>query len=245
LLQEAFDQAKKLNEPDMAGLTLGLSINAIHYFADGNGRTARMVYALLQNGYDGSAEAQAFYSQVLEETKGQQIVNPNPAVSSLDQHLRREMYQHVAQEKGYDQAFANQRPTYIFGAYDDDTLVGEESREHLLVAENIDDTGREMLHEALQSGGMEIISLMAAFPPERVGQYIKTSSDGRRTYLEGGRFLPTLTPAEIKQWWTASHQQTVNYVHKIIHFADRPDAANIAGWYRKRNQQIPKPASEQ
>jgi hypothetical protein len=231
LLKMAFEKAQSVEEPEMAGLTLGLSINAIHYFADGNGRTARMIYALLSKGYDGSPEAQEYYSSLLENTKGREIVNPNPAASGIGHKIRSEMTEGVKDKYGYTEAFGKM-PTYIYDGYPD-AFAGEHSPEELAVADDIDAQGRLMLYHTMESGGMSMISLMAAFKPERVKDFVKTSPDGSRTYIKGNEFLPTLSKEEIAHWWNTSERAIAMYVKRLIDVADREDAAEIAAHYNK------------
>ncbi len=49
LLEKSFEQAKTLPEKD-AGLLLYFALQAIHPFVDGNGRTGRLLYLLLEKG---------------------------------------------------------------------------------------------------------------------------------------------------------------------------------------------------
>ena len=232
LLKKAFEKAQNIEEPELAGLTLGLSINAIHYFADGNGRTARMAYALLSKGYDGSPEHQEYYSALLENTKGREVVNPNPASSGIDRKIRAEMTNGIRRRHGYEEALGDNLPTFINDGYPD-AFAGEYSPEELAVADDIDAQGRRMLYYTMESGGMEMISLMATFKPERVKEFIKTSSDGKRTYVDGNEFLPTLTKEEISHWYNTSERAIATYVMKLIDVADRDDASKIAAHYTK------------
>lgn len=62
LLEKTFEQAKKLPEKD-AGLLLYYSVQAIHPFVDGNGRTGRLLYLLLERG----SAKQAVSKQELED----------------------------------------------------------------------------------------------------------------------------------------------------------------------------------
>mgnify|MGYP000209044552 CR=1 FL=1 len=252
LLKMAFEKAQSLDDPEMAGLTLGLSINAIHYFADGNGRTARMAYALLAEGYDGSPEAQERYSSLLENTKGREVVNPNPTISGIDRAIRSEMFSGVMEKRWNGaEAFGGKPPTSVYGGYGD-AFAGEYSPEGLALADDIVDDIvedrqkveehilRRMLYETLESGGMTMISLMATFETERIKEFVKTSSDGSRTFVMGDEFMPTLSRDEIKEWWNNSERAIAAYVKKLIDVADREDAVEIAACY---NGEIARSAS--
>jgi hypothetical protein len=57
IFEYAVDQAKSTNLHD-AGMILGLAINGLHLFTDGNGRTSRIIYTLFANGYNASPEDQ-------------------------------------------------------------------------------------------------------------------------------------------------------------------------------------------
>lgn len=212
-------------------LTLGFSINAIHYFADGNGRTARISYALLSRGYDGSIEDKEYYSALLENTKGREVVNPNPAVSGVDERIRSEMFQSIKEKSGFADAYGDNFPTYVYGGYPN-VMAGEYSPAEIAVNDEIDETGRHMLYQAMESGGMTMISIMATFGPDRVKDYVKTSSDGERTVIDGDRFLPSLTQDEIKQWWINSEWAIASYVKRLINVSERGDIAEIAAHYK-------------
>ena len=231
LLKVAFEKAQSVDDPEIAGLTLGLSINAVHYFADGNGRTARMTFALLQRGYNGSQDDQIYYSSLLENTKGREIVNPNPVISGVDKKIRSEMYQKFQEKSGYKEAFGDRLPTAIINAYPD-AFAGEYSPQELAVSDEIDVQGRNMLYSTMESGGMNMISLMATFEPDRIKDYVRTSPDGSYTFIEGSEFLPTLTQEEIQKWWNTSEQAIASYVQRLINVADRDDVAEIAEHYK-------------
>jgi len=232
LLQMAFEKAQSIDDPEIAGLTLGLSINAIHYFADGNGRTARMAFSLLSMGYDGSEEAQDYYSSLLENIKGREIVNPNPTISKIDKKIRSEMFESSQEQFGYKKAFGDKSPTDIYGGYSG-AFFGEYSTKDLAVSDEITDKERLMLYETMESGGMAIISLAATFGPDRIKDFVQTSPDGSRTFIDGDKFLPTLTQEEIKNWCSNSEKALISYAKRIINIADRDDIAEIAEHYKK------------
>lgn len=233
LLQMAFEKSQAVKDPEVAGLVLGMSINAIHYFEDGNGRTARMAYALLSKGYDGSDESKQYYSALLENTKGRDVVNPNPAVSGIDRVILLEMFHKVKKETGYEEAFKDANfPTYIANAYPD-AFAGEYSPAELAVSKEIDSEGRGMLYEVIENGPLTITSLMASFSPDRIKEFIRTSSDGKRTYVMGSDFLPTLSKEEIIHWWRRTQGAKNGYVKRLINFSEREDAATIVAKYAR------------
>lgn len=231
LLKMAFEKAQLVDDPEIAGLTLGLSVNAIHYFADGNGRTARLAFALLSKGYDGSREAQEYYSSLLENTKGREIVNPNPALSGLDRKIRSEMSGKIQEKSGYKEAFGDKLPTYVYDGYPN-VMAGEYSPQELAVSNEIDAQGRLMLYHTMESGGMEMISLMKTFGPDRIKDFVRSSPDSSRTFVDGNEFLPTLSQEEIQAWWNNSERAIVDYVRCLINIADRDDVAEIARHYK-------------
>lgn len=233
LLEKAFEKSKSIDDPEMAGLTLGLSLNAVHYFADGNGRTARMTYALLSKGYDGSKEDQEYYSSLLENTKGREVVNPNPTISGIGRKIRSEMFVKAKKKYGYGEAFGDEMPTYVHDGYPH-TCAGECSPDDLAVSDEIDTAGRLMLYRTMENGGMTMSSLMATFEPDRVKNFVSTSRDGLRTCVKGNDFLPTLTKEEIIKWWNVSERCIANYVKRLINVADRDDAHEIAAHYNDK-----------
>jgi len=90
-----------------------------------------------------------------------------------------------------------------------------------------------MLYETMESGGMAIISLAATFGPDRIKDFVQTSPDGSRTFIDGDKFLPTLTQEEIKNWCSNSEKALISYAKRIINIADRDDIAEIAEHYKK------------
>ncbi len=238
LLKMAFEKAQSVDDPEIAALTIGLSINAIHYFEDGNGRTARMAYALLSRGYSGSQEDQAYYSSLLENIKGREVVNPNPAVSGVDKKIRFEMFAKMQQKSGFAEAFGDRPPTRVHEGYPN-VMAGEYSPDEIAAGSEIDATGRRMLYDTMESGGMSMISLMKTFGPDRVKDFVRTSPDGARTSVNGNAFLPTLTQEEIQTWWENTQYAIRNYVQRLINIADRDDVAEIAAHYKPQTDEAP------
>ena len=233
LLKMAFDKAQSVDDAETAALTLGLSINAIHYFEDGNGRTARMAYALLARGYNGSQEDQVFYSSLLENTKGREVVNPNPTISGIDDKIRSEMFAQILNKTGFAKAFGDIPPTDIHDGYPN-AMAGEYSPAEIAAGDEIDQAGRLMLYRTMESGGLTMTSLVATFGPDRIKDHVRVSPNGKRSYIDGNTFLPTLTQEEIQKWWNNSERAIAGYVRRLINVADRDDVAGIAAHYKSQ-----------
>lgn len=73
LLKEAFDATKQMDDLESIGFMLGLTINAIHPFNDGNGRTGRLTYMAIAKGYRGFNDNRD-YNAVLQNNLGRQII---------------------------------------------------------------------------------------------------------------------------------------------------------------------------
>lgn len=226
-LESAFTKSQSISDPEIAGLTLGLSINAIHYFEDGNGRIARMAYALLKRGYNGSEEDQNYYSQLLENIKGRKVLDPNPAATMLQERIRTEMLYAGAEFAGYTDQLGDQIPKYITGGYS-----GVQSPRNLMVNSQVSDEGRDHLYDILENHGMTTVSLVYTFGPEQVKDYIKKSPLETHSFIDGDQFIPTLAMKDIYKWRLTSEAAIMNYVTEIINIADRSDVADIVASYR-------------
>lgn len=79
LLKEAFTKAKGSGDIKNTALLISVAVNAIHPFADGNGRTSRLVYRLIGEGYRGSEEEKAKLSKILGE-KGRVGLDIEPTI---------------------------------------------------------------------------------------------------------------------------------------------------------------------
>lgn len=79
LLEEVFFRAKGLDDIKDEAFLISASINAIHPFADGNGRTSRLAYFLIGWGYHGSEEEKSKLSKILGDN-GRDGLDVNPLI---------------------------------------------------------------------------------------------------------------------------------------------------------------------
>lgn len=227
LLKKTFEKAQSIDNPEVAGLTLGMAINAIHYYDDGNGRTGRMLYALLAKGYDGSAESKKYYSDLLGNTSGREVVNPNPETSGLGNTIRDELWQLAYEQNGYD---SKRAPHYVVGGYD--AFAGEESLENLMAKEGMSDSARHRLHFVLHDEKFSPVALCATFTSDEIEPFLK-QRDGH-SFVNGDAFIPRLDEEQIERLFKTSALAKRTYVNRIINFSDRDDADEIVEYYRTK-----------
>lgn len=229
LLEIAFTKAQQVNDPEVAGLTLGFAINAIHPYPDGNGRTARMVYALLSKGYSGSEGDNKFYTDLLENVAGREVVNPNPATHKLDIVIAHDLRKSVAHTTEYDD---NTEPRGIYGGYGG-YLIDDQAPETLLLNADFDisDVARNNLYLSMDDGEFAVTTFIKALGKDRLAPYTITNGNGTPV-INADELLPTLTEKEITSIAVASVQIKGSYVNRLIHFSDRQDAAAIVEQYR-------------
>lgn len=228
LLKMAFDKSQSISDPKTAGLTLGFAINAIHPYDDGNGRTARVIYSLLSRGYSGSIEDKNYYSKILVNTTGQEIVNPNPYSCGLQNEITKELNKNSRKRNGYIKE--NLALDRISGAYRDENdewiQDGSESYEDLAVSEDIGLDDRKRLHLALNDGDFTMVAFYRSFIPERIAKYIVKREDnyGTDSFITGKNFVSSLSSDEINNFFCESVRVKYEYITKVINFSDRPDA---------------------
>ncbi len=77
LLKEVFEQARQCRTLADIAFLLSTSINAVHPFSDGNGRTSRLVFLLVQDGYGATPKEDQKVRRVLGEG-GRREIDTNP-----------------------------------------------------------------------------------------------------------------------------------------------------------------------
>jgi hypothetical protein len=89
----------------------------------------------------------------------------------------------------------------------------------------------------MESGGLTMTSLVATFGPDRIKDHVRVSPNGKRSYIDGNTFLPTLTQEEIQKWWNNSESAIASYVQRLINVADREDIAEISAYYKPQTSE--------
>ncbi len=226
LMRHAYEAAQQAPSPEDAALILGLSINAIHPYEDGNGRTSRFTYMLLEHGYNGTDEDNGIYSSLLENTRGRELVDLDPSRSNLDYWCALLATAKSAEEVGYNGPI----PTFIWGAFGDafageysPAFEGEYSPENIAVNETISNESRKKLYQSITDKAelsalpamLRLIKDKGLDPSDFIEHYpadpdLPRSRD--RTFLKGDELIPLLSERDIDFVYDESFKERRNYV---------------------------------
>ena len=225
LMEEAFKRAQTIKEPKLAGLELAFAVNAIHPYDDGNGRTGRMLYSLLTRGYTGTVDDKDYFTAILENTKGRDVINPDPSLNGVDKILAKRARNEAAREKG----IAESIPTYVLDGYNG-AFANEETPDQLAVADTISDGARQKLHDVLRDSPFEVATIISVLPREQIMPYIKSYDEGKRVALDGDALVASLSEKQINDLHEASRAGKREYVRALINLSEE-DLREIQGMY--------------
>lgn len=221
LMQECFEQAKKMPDLERAATLLGIGINAIHPFQDGNGRTSRFVYSLLAHGYNGSPADQVYYNEILRENKGRKLVDLDPSDPGLSiaySFFVAEM-NGLAEEYSYG---ADDKTPHIYGGYKDPMMaLADRKPEDLLVNEGVSSGARAKLYAlTLEEYFGDAVFFKFLLERGDVKNYITQRQHGDTIDLDA--LVPVLSTADIDKMMHMQNELKIDYVHSIIEaFADQ------------------------
>jgi Fic/DOC family len=196
LMQAAFEVAQNATTPEDAALLLGLCINAIHPYEDGNGRTSRLVYMLLQHGYNGTPSDIALYSSLLKNTGGRQIVDLNPGRVNAEWAYTRQAIELAAKETDYNGPI----PTHVFDSFGD-AMAGEYTPDDLMINSEISNEARDKLYKSIadNSGRFTVPAFIRLIKNKGLNpsDFIKQVESSGNTFLLGREILPILDETDI------------------------------------------------
>lgn len=132
LLRELYQLAQEMDDLKSSALLLGAGINAVHPFTDGNGRTARLVFTLLHDGYDGSPKEHQKLVELLGES-GRKKLDLTPA------SIQREVTE-------------KQKENSMLGYMDNPTLIEYENVRELPFPEDIPSEKKERFIRMIEDG---------------------------------------------------------------------------------------------
>jgi len=147
LLEEVFLAAQGMNDSKKAAVLLGLGINAVHPFPDGNGRTSRVIYTLTSQGFNSrSVDVLNKVSKSGFGAKGgRQAVDINPDNVEIPLLFRDKMMRSFARSKGYK----GKLPNILVGTHDTGVLIFQEPSNTMLT-DSISKSDRGFMHRLFQ-----------------------------------------------------------------------------------------------
>ena len=224
LLKDVLVSAKKLDLQDSA-LLLAAGINAVHPFADGNGRASRLIYTLLAEGYDGSVQAREKIANILGPD-GREYIDPNPdlVMPMADYDLER--------RAGID----HKDPKSVTESWSDaGSIIGTLTPEGLPVGEDIDAQSRSKLVSIIESRRFRTLTFykflkkqdMLKEPyvnyKESEGRHASFGLPDKRTVVEIDEVLKSLSKEQVEELLKESGTVRKNAVRTLIAFFVLPD----------------------
>lgn len=155
LLHYAFDRVQELVEPRDMGLIIAAALNAIHVFEDGNGRTSRLTYDLLNYTYTGSDRDKRFLMAALG--KDGRFMTPDVDPSGI---LYESLYKMI-QSEGFTTIDDNQY--YFFHN-------GIKNRESIDVRSDLSEEARDRLFKLLNKGDTREFNIVFLATSRVLGQ---------------------------------------------------------------------------
>lgn len=237
LMTKAFEALKTNRNTEQGATMLGLAINAIHPYNDGNGRTSRFAYSLLTRGYDGSSDDQSFYTDLLVNTEGQSIVDLNPRNVGLDTIFIDLTCEKVALMYGYDGPL----PSYRYGGYDV-ILHGHKQAALLLFDRTVSHQSREILLCMTEDYGLDVPLLTEFILEAGLGmpEYIHHYGENERYQFRLEKIIPLLREDDIRNMLEGFVELKKMYIEWIIDTFTDPggevDAQEITRLYRPKKE---------
>lgn len=237
LLQEAFEKAQETKDLERVATMLGLIINIVHPYEDGNGRTSRLLYGLLSHGYDGSADDKQYFNDLLQNTEGRKTVDLNPQRESIASRFSNYRSQNLAKEEGYDGPV----PTYGFGGYHVEN-VEDRSAGELVVSDVITPSDRNKLHSILADKdiqGTVFFDFLLKNRREEISDYLKDY--GNRCLVLLDKLVPELSSHDIQILEEIQTATKKEYARTVIDMLTKPEwnkmAAFLVDAYRPKQQE--------
>ncbi|MEK7068805.1 MAG: Fic family protein [Patescibacteria group bacterium] len=220
LMRHLFESSKKLSKKDV-GLLLYLSLQAIHPFADGNGRTGRLLYFLLESGEtktplnkdrvarflihdDNSVSGREVFERKIKSPKevdsmigfllAQDVLSKNITenISRLDSGL----------EGGRIEYFINEKIT-------------EETREKLTLVMSEAGNGHYVCRDITLARYLQKKGL--------IDTYATKDTDQESFYMDGQKILEELSESDAKEIIELFHILKKQFVEKLIDVIVQPN----------------------
>lgn len=226
LLLETFQAIKRMNNGEApfenVAILLGACINAIHLFNDANGRTSRLAYSLVKDGYRGTQEDNEHINAILGKY-GRQIIDINPGI--IKSELNAKIFEHLTGANPMDPLI----PTYFWG---NAGRYKKELQEALSVRDDISSSDREFLvkitcsdeGKQLQHGFLAVAKALSS--KGKLLDHVKTfEEDGKpaRSPLLIGEAIAELDSSDIAEIREAYWAIKKMYVEFLIGSIETPE----------------------
>lgn len=220
LLRETIDQIRQIPDARYQAYALGLAINLIHPFSDGNGRTSRIIGTLIRDGYDGTPFSQERLQNLFIQERDTHSISVDPSI------LAHYGYEYFHRERLGDEASADHLPNRLFisGTLSDLTPDSLPLNPGVSLTEDERLTLTGLIQTQIGDGaGFPVIF---GFLKERGQLEQFTSMPSREDippFIDLERMLPTMTAQDIRSLINYADRFSADYTRWMVDVFVHPD----------------------
>ncbi len=234
LISRVWEAAQRTPDPHASGVILGLGLNATH-FGDGSGRMARYAYTLRTRGWEGTQRDRVYYTAVLGNWVGRQLVDLATYRAELPRLYNKVAADRIAERYGYT------------GRIPADVELPLENRTTMITAELFEDASKfaELLARENHFGRTNILAILLATGRNPEDYIMQRGPDPEDTFFDVRKLLRDIRPEELQVVVGQHRRIKTDFIDSIIAcIADGDEsvygsAEDVLGAYDPRNMKLP------
>ncbi len=233
LLLDILENAQTIEDKEERATYIGLCINAIHAFNDGNGRTSR--YAYFYTIYDGEVPTN-IEEQVLENTEGRKIVDLNPQRIKI-RKLFNDFIQSAIKE---DFSADVKMPDRLFGGFTVD-FIDDYSPDTVICPPESGLEAKEALYEIFSDrfcGLATVVRYLIATNKEEILKKATKHTPKNGSFLSLDELAPGITADDIALLYDTHvrvRDEYISFLQKIFNLPEYADLRKeITDFYRPK-----------
>ncbi len=219
LLRETIEQIRQVPDSKYQAYALGLAINLIHPFSDGNGRTSRIISMLIRDGYDGTPLAQETLKNLFIQDKKDHSICVNPDVIAhygYDYYFKERISSQIDDDKlpnrfFIDHTLSDLTPEAL--PLNQDVKVSRDEKQRLvdIIQTGSEGAGFPIIFEFLRERG-------------QADHFTKVPSTGNLPpFIDLDSLLPTLNAQDIQALLSCADRFSADYTRWMVDVFVHPE----------------------